>query len=367
MLNIKENHPLKDYTSFGIGGNADFFVCVKNTQELKEAIAFAHEKDLDIFILGGGCNLLVSDRGIKGLVIKLESKGIKKIFENQESVVIQAASGELWDDICEFAALNNWWGIENLSHIPSSVGACAVQNIGAYGQEVSDVIKEIEVYNKQTEKIEILSKKDCDFGYRKSIFNTTKKGQYIILSVTFELFKNTKSILEYPDLFNYFKQKNNDHPTAKQIRDAVIEIRSKKLPDIKIEGSAGCFFKNVILSDSEYDKLHEKIEKEFSQEIHEKLLNIKRKFSFEDKVKIPTAFLIDMCNLKGLQVGGASISQNHALIIINKTGNATAKDVMALFKKVRQTIYNTFGIEIINEPELIGFPDHELEKYFSLD
>ena len=226
-MQVQENIPLAPYTTFKIGGPAKFFTIVKNVSEIKQALTFAKEKGLQIFFLGGGSNVLFSDKGFNGLVIKLENSGIETIEENDNNVLLKIASGENWDKVVELAVKNNWWGIENLSHIPGSCGAIAVQNVGAYGQEASQIIESVGVFDIKNLQVGVLANKDCNFSYRKSVFNTEGKGRYILLELTIKLNKNPKPNLTYRDLNLIFQSKM---PDIVEIRNAIIKIRDKKYP-----------------------------------------------------------------------------------------------------------------------------------------
>jgi UDP-N-acetylmuramate dehydrogenase len=358
-MQIKENVPLAPYTTFKIGGPARYFCVVENQFDALEAYEFAQNHKLKTFVLGGGSNILVSDEGFDGLVIKVVNKGIEIItppaspkIGGEKAVLLKVASGEVWDEVVKFAVKNNWWGIENLSHIPGSTGAIAVQNVGAYGQEARNVIESVTVFNVATHNIQSLQNNDCGFAYRQSIFNSNAKGKYIIFDITFKLSKSARSNLEYRDLKTRFEGKN---PSLDEIRQAVTEIRDTKFP-FPVEakkGNAGSFFKNPVLGDDDYHKLKDQVALEFGQE---SAINLeKKKFSDNGQTKIPAAFLIELCGLKNLQSGGAAINQNQPLVIVNQTGTASAKDILSLANQVRQTVLTKTEIELKFEPELIGF------------
>ncbi|MDR3642996.1 MAG: UDP-N-acetylmuramate dehydrogenase [Candidatus Doudnabacteria bacterium] len=351
-MKIDQDIILASYTTFKIGGPARFFCVVKDQFDALQAFEFAREKHLKTFVLGGGSNILVSDEGFDGLVIRVVNKGIEVLSESDDNVLLKVASGEVWDEVVKFAVTNNWWGIENLSHIPGSTGAIAVQNVGAYGQEAGNVLEAVTVFNKDTHQILSLSSDSCGFGYRKSIFNSSEKGKYIIFDITFNLAKNSHANLEYRDLKTRFGGKN---PSLADVRQAVIEIRNKKFPfpTEAIKGNAGSFFKNPVLTADEYLDLQTKITVEFGQFSSDELG--KKKFSDNGQIKIPAAFLIEICGLKNLQSGGAAINKNQPLVIINADGKATAKDVLDLAEKVRQSVREKTGVELKFEPELIGF------------
>jgi len=352
-MEIKENILLAPYTTFKIGGPAKFFCVTENEQDLRQAMEFAKKEKLQTLFMGGGSNMLVSDKGFDGLVIKVDLKGIETMQHGGNEVLLKAAAGENWDNFVKMTVENAWWGLENLSHIPGNTAAVAVQNVGAYGQEAKNVIEAVEVYDTQDGKIKVLKNKDCEFGYRSSIFNSREKGRYIILFITFRLLKNPQPILSYRDLKNKF---DSVEPTQQEIRQAVIQIRNKKFPfptEAK-NGNAGSFFKNVILNSREYSQLLIKMELSLGKPASTALEQ--RKFLQTDgSIKIPTAFLLDVCGLKDLENGGAAINHSQPLVIINKTGNATAQDVLNLANKVRQTVLDKTGIQLELEPDLVGF------------
>ncbi|MBI3231592.1 MAG: UDP-N-acetylmuramate dehydrogenase [Candidatus Doudnabacteria bacterium] len=361
-MQIQENVLLAPYTTFKIGGLARFFCVVKDQFDALNAYEFAREKNLEVFVLGGGSNVLISDKGFDGLVAKVENKGIEIVNEDAISITLKIASGEAWDEVVKFAVTNNWWGVENLSHIPGSSGAIAVQNVGAYGQESSNLIKSVTVFNKHTHQILELNNAQCGFSYRKSIFNTTERGEYIIFYVTLKLSKSPSPILSYRDLKNRF---GGQEPAIEAIRQAVIEIRDKKYPfPVKAKfGNAGSFLKNPVLNTVEFQNLKAHAERAFSSDAVNALET--RAFEENDHLKVPAAFLMEICGLKDLEEGGAKINRNQPLVIINKTGNASAKDVIKLANTVIKTVFEKTGIKLIIEPELVGFSKDDLDAIMS--
>lgn len=351
-MQIRENELLAPYTTFKIGGPARYFCVVKDQHDALEAFSFAQDRNLKTFVLGGGSNLLISDIGFNGLVMKVENKGIEILEQGDKQVIIRSASGEVWDSLVEFAVKSGWWGIENLSHIPGSTGAIAVQNVGAYGQEASEAVDSVLVFDRITGQILSLKNADCGFSYRSSIFNTTQKGRYIIFYITLKLKKSGQPNLSYRDLKNRFAGQN---PSLTEMRLAVTEIRDTKFPfptEAK-KGNAGSFFKNPILDQAEYEKLKQIIARNFGPDA---VLNLeKKKFNTENNVKVPAAFLIDICALKDQSLGGAGINPSQPLVIINQTGTASAKDVLNLANKVKAEVLAKTGVELNFEPELIGF------------
>jgi UDP-N-acetylmuramate dehydrogenase len=351
-MKIQENVLLAPYTTFKIGGPARWFCVVKDQFDGLEAYEFAKKNNLQTFILGGGSNLLISDKGFNGVVIKIENRGVEIVSEDSDRIMLKVASGENWDEFVQFCVNNKWWGVENLSHIPGSTGAIAVQNVGAYGQEAKNVIDSVTVFNIETHQILNLKNSDCGFGYRTSIFNTTSKGKFIIFNIIFCLTKNNNPVISYKDLSAKF---SGNIPTIQEIRSAVIEIRDKKFPFpvAAQNGSAGSFFKNPILTAAVYRDLLNTIKLNFDSEKAEALE--KKKFEEDGKIKIPAAFLIELCNLKNLAIGGAAINKNQPLVILNKSGEATASDVLDLANEVKHQVLKKTSVELNFEPELIGF------------
>jgi UDP-N-acetylmuramate dehydrogenase len=338
-------------------------------------LTFAMKKNIPLLTLGGGTNMLVSDDGFEGLVLKIETKGLT--FEEQKDFVkIIAQAGESWDGLVATAVQKGLWGIENLSHIPGTVGAFVIQNVGAYGQEASQVVESVEVFDTLTNTIGTVSKEDCYFSYRTSVFNSVMKGRFIVLSVRIILSKESNPNMQYTDVHKYFNPgcdvQDHEHghenfsPSIEEIRHAIIQIRDKKFTLPSVIPNSGSFFKNLLLSPEEYEVLEENIKNNFDETALTKLQGYKNRLTRSSLIKIPTAFLIDLCELKGKTVGGAKVNESQPLVIINFTGSATAIDVLALMQIVRQTVYKKTGMELKPEPELIGFSEETLHYYFKL-
>jgi len=365
-IEIHEHVPLAPYTAMHVGGPARFLVTATTAEELVQAVTWAQHHELEILLIGGGSNMIISDDGFTGLVICLNFRGIALDHEDDQTVLITAAASEMWDDVVAYAVQHNWWGIENLSHIPGRMGAIAVQNVGAYGQEASQVITQVTVFDTQSLNITVLTADDCQFAYRQSIFNSSQKGRYIILSIQMKLQKNPQPMLGYAGVQAYFEEKNIKQPQLLDIREAIIAIRDRKLPLPSKMANSGSFFKNVLLSEDEFDALYQRVNQAGADDILQKLQNFRAKFLRDGQIKIPTAFLIEHAGFKGFCVGGACISEQHALVMLNPKKEATAHDIMSLFTHVRRGVYAEFGLEIVNEPELIGFREAALTEYFSL-
>lgn len=352
-LDIKENVPLAPLTTLKVGGPARFFVAARREEEVQEALRLASLRGLEVFILGGGSNLLVSDAGFNGLVIQIGLKGIveeppfaKDIVAQTGPVPVTALAGEDWDKFVEYCVARDYAGIECLSGIPGFVGATPVQNVGAYGQEVSETIVNVRCLDRESEHIVTLSNKDCGFLYRQSIFNSTLKDRYVVLSVTYELVPGSGPKIMYKDLVKYFAGQT---PTLAQTRAAVLKIRAAKSmvidPGDPNSRSAGSFFKNPIVERSMLAQIAEAASVD----------SVPQFKSGDDIVKVPAAWLIERAGFyKGFTMGNAGISTNHSLALVNR-GGATAQEIIELKDSITGTVEEVFGITLVPEPVFIGF------------
>ncbi len=329
-MEIQEQIPLGPLTTFQLGGPARFFARAASVEHIAEALAFAKEKNLRVFMLGGGSNVLIDDAGFDGLVIKVELAGV----EEEETTLI-AAAGENWDALVARAVAKNLWGIENLSGIPGTVGGAVVQNIGAYGQALSQTLEWVEALDTQSGKVERLSRDQLGMGYRSSVFKQ-QEGRYVVLRAVLHLSATPVPVTSYKDLAVRFAGQN---PSITDIREAVLEIRANKFPDLSVEGTAGSFFKNPILSENSAKKL---------QELYPEL----PLFTMPETagVKVPLAWLFDHAlNLRGTSVGGARLFEKQ-LLVVAAARNSSAHDVRALAEKVSLEVKNKCNITI--EPEV---------------
>jgi UDP-N-acetylmuramate dehydrogenase len=365
---IRRDVPLKPFTTFKVGGPAKFFASATTHEDFLEALKFAQDERLPVFVLGGGSNILVSDDGFEGLVIHPVQRGISVADAEFEQVTLRIEAGETWDEVVRQAVEEGFWGIENLSHIPGQAGAAIVQNIGAYGRQISDVFISTTVMEIRTGKVLKLEEADCRFGYRQSIFNTTTKNEYIILQLELKLARRGKPDLRYPDVRRYFSELGVDSPSIKEVREAIIRIRDRKFPYPREEkgGNAGSFFKNLILSESEFEVLRANIQRNFPKEVCVRLDEIRRRSDSAESIRVPTAFLIEICGLKGHREGRARVNETQPLVLLND-GGATARDVLTLASCVRRTVRARTGMTISFEPELVGFGQEEIERYLALD
>jgi UDP-N-acetylmuramate dehydrogenase len=339
-LEILENIKLSDYTTFKIGGLAKFFAVVKNEEELKTALSWANKKSEPIFILGGGSNILFSDQGFSGLVIKNEIKGIEIISENENEVIVRAYSGEAWSKFVYFTIENGLYGLENTFYIPGTVGAAPVQNVGAYGAEVKDVFYNLSAIEIKNGKQRLFNSEDCQFAYRGSVFKKDLKGKYFILWVEFKLSRNGELNLNYPDVQRVLTERGIKEPSLKELTEIIREIRDSKLPNPAVLANAGSFFKNPVINIEHFEILKEKF-----PEI--------KSFPDEKGIKIPAGWLIEQCGFKGKNFGPVGVYEKQALIIVNH-GGAKQEDVLNLVKEIKREVKNRFDIDLEEEVNVLS-------------
>lgn len=353
MIQIKKNIILAPYTVFKIGGLADFFCEVKNKEELKEALKWAVDKSIPVFILGGGSNILVSDRGFKGLAILNNIKGIFVSMRGDFSEITLGA-GEDWDGFVKYAVEKGLAGVECLSGIPGKAGAALMQNIGAYGQSMDKTFTRTTVIDIKTAEEKIFQKEECGFGYRTSRFKMTDRGRYVVADVSFSL-KPGEPLVSYHDLKNYFAS-SAKKPSLAEVRGAVLEIRNKKGMLIAGSGnflkSAGSFFMNPVVTKEICDMLRPQTaicNKNDPSQCSEP-------WFWEQKdggYKISAACLMNLAGFKkGTRSGNVGISPHHTLAIVNY-GGATAREVMNFAAEIQANIKNKFTIDLEIEPDII--------------
>lgn len=337
-MEFHTNFSLKNYNTFGIEAKAKEFVAIHSIADLKTVLA-QHSKDKK-FILGGGSNMLLT-KDIDALVIHIDLKGRKIIQENDNFVWVESQAGENWHEFVLWTIHQNFGGLENMSLIPGNVGTTPVQNIGAYGTEIKDTFVSCEAMDIKHQEIKTFTKDDCHFGYRESIFKNEVKDQYIITSVVFKLTKiNHKINTSYGDITSELAKNHIVTPSLKDVSDAVIAIRKSKLPDPKELGNSGSFFKNPILKKTDFEKIHKQFPEMKYYEIS------------ETEVKVPAGWLIEQAGFKGKRFGDAGIHKNQALVIVNY-GNATGQEILDVSTTIQATIFETFGIHIEAEVNVI--------------
>lgn len=329
---------LKNYTTMKLGGNARFVVVAHTPDEVKEIYHNAGEQHLPIFILGGGSNVIARDDGYEGIVVLNRIKGFDIVAENDATVTFKIGAGEIWDDVVKRTVDLGLSGIEAMSAIPGTAGATPVQNVGAYGQDISGVLQSLEAYDSQTEQIITLSAEDCNFSYRHSMFRGDDWGRYCIISITIMLSRNTPTPPFYATLQSYLDEHGITIYTPQVIRDAIIAIRADKLPDPKITPNTGSFFKNAIIEEW---KLQELLAR-FPDMPHFSMPN-------KHQFKIPTGWLIEQAGLKGKTFHGMHVHDKNALVLINESATSYA-DLAAARDKIIGDVRDLFQIQIEQEP-----------------
>jgi UDP-N-acetylmuramate dehydrogenase len=348
---LQENVPLAPLTTFRLGGPARFFVEGKSRADVQEAVTFAQSRNLSLFILGGGSNLVVSDTGWPGLVLKIAIDGIeRRPGEHEGRMIFDVGAGESWDRFVSQAVLSHCAGVECLSGIPGSVGGTPVQNVGAYGQEVSETIESVEVFDLHDQQVRELCPEACGFAYRSSIFNTSERGRFIILRVSCALVPGGEPHLEYADLKRHFEGRETS-PNLAETREAVRHIRARKGMLI-VEGdpdcrSAGSFFKNPVLSEKQHQELNKRA--------GAKGLNLPSYPALESMKKVSAAWLVEHSGFaRGYGFGHVGISTKHALALVNR-GDATSAEVLALKDQIQQRVEEIWGVRLETEPVMVGF------------
>ncbi len=332
-----QNYSLKHNNTFGIDVKCRRFIEFDSIEELLERLEKI-KKDDKILVIGGGSNFLFT-KDFDGIILRSNIKGIN-VKINDHDVFLRSGSGETWDDVVNYSILHGYYGMENLSLIPGDVGSSAVQNIGAYGAEASDIIYEIEALDVSKKEIVKIKAIDCDYSYRGSKFKTEWLSRFIITHVTYHLSKDFHPLLDYGNIREELLKQGISSPSAKQLRDAIISIRKEKLPDPKVHGNAGSFFMNPIVEEKKYQQIKEKFGELPSFRVD------------SNHVKIPAGWMIEKCGWKGKVVGHVGVHPRQALVIVN-LGGAKGSEVKELSNKIQRDVKETFGVEISPEVNIL--------------
>lgn len=342
-MKILENIPLAPLTTLGIGGRARWFVEAASEAEIAEACDWAHRRDVSLFVLGGGSNVLVADAGFDGLALHIATRGI-----DLEGEQLRSAAGVPWDDCVAQALAANCAGLECLAGIPGTVGGTPVQNVGAYGQEVASVIERVRAFDRAAREFVEFTNTECEFSYRRSRFNSTDRGRYVVTRVDYRLRRNGAPSLAYADLKAHFSGWKNT-PSLTEVAEAVRAIRQSK-GMLLVEGdpdcrSAGSFFKNPSVAPEVAERV-----KQIAAGVAVRIFP-----AADGMIKIPAAWLIEQAGFrKGYALGAAGISSRHTLALINR-GGASAEEIVALAEKIQAAVQARFGIRLQMEPERVGF------------
>lgn len=343
MIRFSTDVSLLPYNTFGVDVRASHLFYLKHPADLDALFGFPGFREMTdnlnrILILGHGSNILFTG-DFDGVVIRNEIDGIKILEEDDSSVTLEAGAGVTWNDLVDFAADRNWWGIENLALIPGTVGAAPVQNIGAYGVEAADTILRVTAFNLETGQWMVIENSGCGFGYRDSIFKRSLKHKAIICSVVFRLSKAAEPRLEYSGVREELKERGISEPSARDVADAVAAIRHSKLPDPLLLGNGGSFFKNPLVSESVFQRLKGE----------HPLMPFHRQ---GDLYKIPAGWLIEKAGWKGFRSGNVGCYEKQSLILINY-GTATGKEILELSDRIAESVSLMFGTDLEKEVNVI--------------
>jgi len=337
-MEVKKDFDLIACNTFGLSSRARFVVEINNERELQELLNLEEFKKYEKLFLGGGSNVLFT-KNFEGMVVLNKLKGIEIAKEDAENVFIKSMGGEWWNDLVNFTVDRGYWGIENLTLVPGTVGATPVQNIGAYGVELKDVLESVEAYEIETGVKKNFSNKECEFGYRDSVFKNKLKGRYFISAITLKLGKTENKNVRYKALQEYLDKNEIEIHSVKDISNAVAEIRRSKLPDPKIIGNAGSFFKNVFVNENKLEEL---------KKIYPEIPSFKE----GETIKIPAGWLIEQCGWKGKKIGNVGVHDKQALVLVNH-GGATGEEIKNLAYEIIDSVYQKFGLKLTPEVNLI--------------
>ncbi|MCA5005289.1 UDP-N-acetylmuramate dehydrogenase [Sphingobacterium bovistauri] len=337
LVEIQRNIFLKDFNTFRVQSSATQFIDIQDEKKLIDLFKAGIFKDR-FFVIGGGSNILFT-KNFDGTIIKISNKGIQHFIEGS-NIFLTAAAGEVWNDFVWYAVNHDFPGLENMALIPGTVGASPIQNIGAYGTELMDVMYTCRAFDTLTGEFKTFSNHDCGFSYRDSIFKSKYKGRYIIVSVTYKLNLHTKRNTSYGAIELELTKRNIQTPSIKDVAEVVSFIRVEKLPDPSMIGNAGSFFKNPIISNSQLESLKQLFPTIISYTIDEQCS------------KVAAGWLIEQCGWKGKEIGEVAIWKNQALVITNK-GNATGKEIFQISQEIIDSVLKKFGIELEREVNIL--------------
>lgn len=338
-LEILENYDITKLTTFGVKAEARYFARISSVQDLVALEAIKNLRQQSVLCLGEGSNVLFT-QAYSGLILKIEISGIEELKETEQSIQLKVGAGENWHQFVLKCVNRGWGGVENLSLIPGTVGAAPIQNIGAYGVEVKDVIEAVEFYDMKTKQIKLFMKDQCEFAYRDSIFKKQGRNQWIITAVYFNLSKKPQIKTSYGVIQNELQKKNILQPTIKDLSDLVINIRRSKLPDPKLIGNAGSFFKNPIIKEEQFFHL---------KSSYPEIVAYPEALGF---VKLAAGWLVDQCDLKGYRQGACGVHAHQALVLVNH-GGATGKEILHLAEFVQSKVLEKFQVSLETEVQIL--------------
>ncbi|HET8645050.1 MAG TPA: UDP-N-acetylmuramate dehydrogenase [Vicinamibacteria bacterium] len=351
-LSLQEQVPLAQFSTLGVGGPARHYLRAQDADTVAAGVRWAAERGLPLLLLGGGSNLVISDHGFEGLVLHLALRSVA-FTSDHEGALVHAAAGEPWDELVEAAVERGWGGMECLSGIPGSVGATPIQNVGAYGQDVSETITHLAALDTRTGETVTFTNEECGFGYRDSRFKREDRGRYVILGVTYVLQPGGKPALRYPELARHLEAAERT-PTLAEVRRAVIELRRRKSmvvdPEDPNRRSVGSFFMNPLVDEGTAEAVRAALRRQGREEEATKM----PAYPAGARVKLSAAWLIERAGVtRGYGNGRVGVSTNHTLALVNR-GEATAAEVVALAREVRARVRDAFGITLVPEPVFVN-------------
>ncbi len=338
-MEIAKNYSLKRFNTFGVDASAKAFVDARSEDELFEILSYKELKSYSRFILGGGSNILLT-KDYDGLVIKNSIPGIEIISEDGQTAIVEAGAGVNWNDLVTYCVNRNLGGIENLALIPGTAGAAPIQNIGAYGEELSETFEYLRGFYTETAKPAIFYKADCRFGYRYSIFKDELKNKFAVSKIRLKLNKNPEIRTSYGNVKEELEKTGRSSFTIKDVSEAVAKIRREKLPDPEVTGNAGSFFKNPEIGSGQYDLLKQSYP------------DLKGYPLESGKIKLPAAWLIDKAGWKGVRMGKTGTHSRQALVIVNH-GGATGEEILHFAKEIKRSVYEQFEVVLEEEVNII--------------
>ena len=339
LSKLQEHVEMAPYTTMHVGGPTDYFLVVSDVAEVIAACEWADAKNIAIFVLGEGSNVIISDAGLHRLVLKIEIPGFEVVEQNEDAVILEIGAGEHWDSVVERAVSLGLGGIECMSMIPGTTGATPVQNAGAYGQEIADTLVSVDAYDLLDHKLVTLSKTMCEFSYRDSAFKGRHAGRYVITGIKLTLSKRPPGKPTYASLKKYLEEHDLKDPTLRQLREGVMSIRTKILPDPSVVPNSGSFFKNPVVEPYVLERLRRR-DPEMPA------------YLFGDDYKLSAGWLLDACGFKGKELFGLKLYDRHALVITNPN-HAGYGDLMKLVQFMQAAVLERFGVAIEPEPQFI--------------
>lgn len=365
-MNTKQPVALSELTTLGVGGVGNNFHVIDDSENLPQVL---NGNTSEVVVIGEGSNLLFSDMTHNNLIIKMLTKGIEVIKEDDYFVYVSVAAGENWDEFVDYTISNSWWGIENMSLIPGSVGACPVQNVGAYGQDCRQVIDFVKVFDIANHKFISIPGSECEFGFRSSIFNKQRKNQYIIVNVVFKLSKVAQPCVTRPVVKKVVSEWNDPLSLQRAIRDAIVKERCNgiNLPVDDNLGCSGTFFRTSIVSKSQLIRVLFKTLINLGPRTAMLVAGFCWKYRSQDGCKLPSKFLINSCGASSIKTKSVFLYQtNPAVLTTYLNENPSSSEVLRVIQLVRQAVYNKTGVKVPIEPTLIGFTEEEISNAFEL-